>query len=169
MLEYQLNVASAKKVDIEVIPSIVLQPVLKRNYFQLIEILKRNQPLTRQLISFYYQTLVVNANFIKNAKCGCSFTIPWMTQHQKNTGNHLILTSEEQYQLYLWVTVNNRKMSPNPSNFEFLIFSLGNYLTQLRTAQRYLNQKLDACCFYNLGLNVKNNQELQNYLRKWIY
>ena len=169
MSQIQLNLYSIKKLDKEVIPLICLQPVLNRNYFALINVLKHNQPLTRQLISFYYQVLTVNANFIKNNKEGCSYTIPWMTETQESIDKPVTLSSLEQYQLYVWITQNRRQNVPNQSNFAFLIDSLGNYLTQLRTAQRYLNQKLDACCFYNLGINVTNNQQLKNYLRKWIY
>ncbi len=169
MSGFELNANLARKIDIEVIPSIVFKPVTKRNYFALVNVLKRHQPLTRQLISFYYQTLKVNANLLNNNKSSCSFTIPWMTKTQELSGKPVILTPDEQYQLYMWITVNNNSNSQSFSNMQFLIFSLGNYLTQLRTAQRTLNQKQDACCYYNLGINVKNNQQLQNFLRQWIY
>lgn len=169
MSGFQLNATVAKKVDLAVIPVIVLKPVLNRNYFNLISILKRNQLLTRQLTSFYYETLKVNANLLNNNKTSCCVTVPWKTVTEETTGKPLILTPEEQYQLYMWITVNNTQNEKTQSNFQFLIFSLGNYLTQLRTAQRTLNQKQDACCYYSLGINVTNNQQLKDYLRKWIY
>lgn len=169
MVVYELDANLAKKIDLEVIPSIVLKPVLNRNYFALINILKRNQLLCRQLISFYYQTLKVNQNFIGQSKEGCPFTIPWKTKYEEDNGKPLIISFQNQYQLWQWVTINNSQNMQTQSNFQFLIFSLGNYLTQLRTAQRTLNQKQDACCYYNLGINIKNNEELRNYLKKWIY
>jgi hypothetical protein len=169
MVLYELDASLAKKIDLEVIPAIVLQPVLNRNYFALINILKRNQLLCRQLISFYYQTLKVTQNFIGQSKTGCAFTIPWKTKYEEENNKPLILSFEYQYQLWQWVTINNTQNAKTQSDFQFLIFSLGNYLTQLRTAQRTLNQKQDACCYYYLGINIKNNEQLRNYLRKWIY
>jgi hypothetical protein len=166
---YPISLTKVKQIDTEIIPSIVLKAVTQRNYFSLINILKRNQGICRQLISFYYETLQVNANFMKNNKSSCCFTIPWITETQQTTGKHIILTPDEMYQLYAWVTMNNRSNVKVQSNFEFLIFSLGNYLTQLRTAQRTINQKQDACCYYSLGINVKNNEQLKQFLRQWIY
>lgn len=169
MVVYELNASLAKKIDLKVIPVIVLNQVLKRNYYGLINVLKRNQQLCRHLISFYYQTLKVNQNFIGQSKEGCSFTIPWKTKYEEDNGKKLILSFEYQYQLWQWVTINNTQNAQTQSNFQFLIFSLGNYLTQLKTAIRAVNQKQDVCCYWNLGVNIKNNEDMKNYLRKWIY
>jgi hypothetical protein len=161
---YPISLSLVKKIDTEIIPSVFYQAVIKRNYYSLVNIIKRNPLLTNQVISFYYTTLQTNANFLKNNKSSCQFKIPWQT----NTENPIVLTPDEQYQLYAFITLNNRNGVKNQSNFEFLIFSIGNYMTQLKTAQRAVNQKQDICCYYYLGVNIKTNEQLKNFLKLWI-
>ncbi len=168
MSGFQLNAQIARKVDLAVIPALFIGPVLKRNYFALVELFKTNLYLTNQVIFFYYQTLQTNARFLNNNKSSSSVRVPWDSVHQESTGKPLILTSEQQYQLYMWVVVNNTQNMNTQSNFQFLIFSIGKYMTQLRTAQRTINQKENACCYFNLGNNVKNNQQMKNFLKKWV-
>jgi hypothetical protein len=169
MSGYQLNASIARKVDFEVIPISVLQPVLRRNYFALINILKKNSYLANQIIFFYYQTLVGNASFLNNNKSSAPVRVPWDSVYQNRTGKPLILSAMDQYQLYMWVTINNTQNMNTQSNFQFLLFSLGNYMTQLNSAQRTLNQKLNASFYYSLGTNIKTNQQLKNFIKKqWI-
>ena len=153
-----------EELDKKSVPDVYFEAVLDRNYKKMEYLFKRTQPLTRKLIAFYYNQLRVTSNFHAQNKNSSPITLPWTSAYKGSTGNNLTLTSLQQRLLYNRIT-NLR----NGSDMGFVIFSLGNYLTQLRTAQRYLNQKLDASGFYYLGINITNNQQLQNYLRKWIY
>ncbi len=164
MSENPISINNIRYLDSITIPLILKDAVKNRNYNQLIEIYKRNQLLTRKIISFYYQQLAVSANFRSNNKSGISYTVPWYTVYEKEKNNKLILCFDQQVNLYKWITINR-----NNSDLGFMIFSLGNYLTQLRTAKRILNQKQNACCFYKLGIDIKNNQELDLFIRKFIY
>ena len=155
---------SIEELDRKCIPDVYYEAVLERNYKKMEYLFKRSQPLTRKLIAFYYNQLKVTSTLHAQNKSSSSYTIPWMSAYRGSTGKELTLSSYQQRLLYNRIT-NLR----NGSDMGFVIFSLGNYLTQLRTAQRYINQKLDASGFYYLGMNIKNNQQLQNYLRKWIY
>ncbi len=168
MSGFQLNAKVAKKVDLEVIPISLLKPVVNRNYFALINLLKKNTYLANQISFFYYQQLVGNASLLNNNKQSANVRVPWDSMYQDMTGKVLILSPYDQYQLYMWVTVNNTQNMATQSNFQFLLFSLGNYLTQLNTAQRTLNQKLNAQYYFPLGVNVKNNQQMKKFLTEWI-
>lgn len=169
MSSFQLNRNLAKRIDYEVIPISVIRPVLNRNYFALIDILKNNPFLSNQIISFYYQTLRSNANFLNNNKSSSNVRVPWESVYQNKNQKPLFLSPSDQYQLYMWVTVNNTQNMATQSNFQYLIFSLGNYMTQLNTAQRTLNQKQYAGYYYNLGVNVKSNKQLKQFIQNnWI-
>lgn len=168
MSGFQLNAKVARKVDLEVIPISLLKPVLNRNYFALINLLKKNTYLANQISFFYYQTLVGNASLLNNNKESANVRVPWDSMYQDMTGKVLILSPYDQYQLYMWVTVNNTQNMATQSNFQFLLFSLGNYLTQLNTAQRTINQKLNAQHYFPLGVNVKTNQQMKRFLANWV-
>ncbi len=155
---------SIQELDKKCVPDVYYEAVYERNYKKMENLFKRTQPLTRKLIAFYYNQLRVTSNLHAQNKDSSAYTLPWMSAYKGSTGVNVTLTPLQQRLLYNRIT-NIR----NSSDMGFVIFSLGNYLTQLRTAQRYLNQKLDASGFYYLGINIKNNQQLQNYLRKWIY
>lgn len=155
---------SIQELDRKTVPDVYYEAVLERNYKKMEYLFKRTQPLTRKLIAFYYNQLKVTSTFHAQNKASSSYTIPWMSAYRGSTGKELTLSTYQQRLLYNRIT-NLR----NGSDIGFVIFSLGNYLTQLRTAQRYINQKLDASGYYYLGINIQNNQQLQNYLRKWIY
>ncbi len=155
---------SIQELDKKCVPEVYYEAVYERNYKKMENLFKRTQPLTRKLIAFYYNQLRVTSNFHAQNKNSSAYTLPWMSAYKGSSGNNLTLSPLQQRLLYNRIT-NIR----NGSDMGFVIFSLGNYLTQLRTAQRYLNQKLDASGFYYLGINITNNQQLQNYLRRWIY
>ena len=168
MSGFQLNATVAKRVDLDIIPISLLKPVLNRNYFALINLLKKNTYLANQISFFYYQQLVGNASLLNNNKESANVRVPWDSMYQDMTGKVLILSPYDQYQLYMWVTVNNTQNMATQSNFQFLLFSLGNYLTQLNTAQRTINQKLNAQHYYPLGVNVKTNQQMKRFLSNWV-
>jgi hypothetical protein len=168
MSGFQLNAKVAKRVDLDIIPISLLKPVLNRNYFKLIDLLKRNTYLANQISFFYYQQLVGNASLLNNNKESANVRVPWDSMYQDMTGKVLILSPYDQYQLYMWVTVNNTQNMATQSNFQFLLFSLGNYMTQLNTAQRTLNQKLNAQYYFPLGVNVKNNNQMKKFLANWV-
>lgn len=168
MSGFQLNAKVAKRVDLDVIPISLLKPVINRNYFALINLLKKNTYLANQISFFYYQQLVGNASLLNNNKESANIRVPWDSMYQDMTGKVLILSPYDQYQLYMWVTVNNTQNMATQSNFQFLLFSLGNYLTQLNTAQRTINQKQDAQHYYPLGVNVKTNNQMKRFLTNWV-
>lgn len=107
-------------LDIDLLPHLLLEPVLHKKKNKIIQILKNNQKLLNQLTEFYNITLMSAHNTEFQSKNGRGYRVPWVTSYQiKEDTSHLLLSFQQQYQ-FLRYLLNNT----NPhgkSHFMYLI------------------------------------------------
>lgn len=142
-----------------IIPKVFYKAVKERNVNQVILVIKYNIPLALTIVSFFDVSLKGSFFYKLNSKFNTPVRIQWQTYSNKP----IIINFNEQYELYKYI-VN----AQNKSNMGFLINTINGYLTQLRTAITYINNKMPANYFFKLGLNVHNNIEMKEWVAKFI-
>ncbi len=158
-----------EETDKNIIPEYVYQEVINRDYNGLIYKLKRRIPLIKKLTNFYYEIMLVNYQNYSKIKAGSCDRTPWIAHKQIESGKPYIIPYNQQVRLVQYVYQQERNGLQTKSNFGFLMFSLGKYLQALQRAWNTYNQKsVDLQCFFYLGIDVKNNQELYQWLLKFV-
>lgn len=143
-----------------IIPSIFYNAVIKKNKQELINIIKYYPKLSISVIIFYNNILQFSFYTKKAAKYGIPYKIKWKT----NSVQPVIMNFNDQSQLYKYMTT----APPLYTNIGFLVNTINAYLVQLRTAITYINNKIPACGYYPLGVNVKNNAEMKAFISQFI-
>ena len=86
--------------------------------------------------------------------------IPEPTKITIQVPNSIIMNFNDQVQLYKYITIQ----AWNNTNFGFLVNTINHYLTNLRTALTFINNKYPANSYYKYGINVSNNPEMKRYI-----
>ena len=151
--------SSAMNNDVMIIPKVFYNAVVNRNKKQIYTVIKNNIKLSLQII------ILVN-NTLKNAffyKLNSKFYTPIKTKWINIDNKKLSLNFNEEYELYKYMY-----RAQNKSNLYFLFNTINQYLTELRRAITFINNKMPANYYYNLGINVNNNIQMKQWISKFI-
>jgi hypothetical protein len=112
----------SKIIDNDIIPLSIYSLVIERNRDQLSKELLLNQQLSKKIIFFYYTILQTAYRMEFTNKSGISYRIPWFTYYQKeNEINEMILTFEQQWNLFKYINMNQTRAGITISNFAYLL------------------------------------------------
>jgi hypothetical protein len=147
--------------DTLIIPKIFYNAVITRNTPELINLIKYNPKLSIAVAAFKNLTLMNAFYFKKAAKFGAPVRIKWSTETQNH---NIIINFNEQSQLYQYITA----APPKFTNFGYLVNVINDYLVQLRYVMGYINNKVPANKYYDLGVNVSNNHDMKVFISQFI-
>jgi hypothetical protein len=127
-----------KQIDIDILPIFLYENVMQRNTNQIIQKLKKNTTLLKQLTEFY-NVVLMNAYKTKfQAKQGRGYRVPWITKYQiTNQKNEMLLSFTQQYEFLQYLLKNNH------SHFLFLtnIIQYNFVLPSCKVQKNYYIQK----------------------------
>ncbi len=105
-----------KQIDIDILPVSLYENIMQRNTNQIIQKLKKNTTLLKQLTEFY-NVVLMNAYKTKfQAKQGRGYRVPWITRFQiTNQKNEMLLSFTQQYEFLQYL------LKDNTSHFSFLV------------------------------------------------
>ncbi len=152
---------TAKYFDSNIIPAVFYDAVMNRNKNQVITVIKNNPVLTKEIIRFYQHTLANAFNFKKNAKFGAPAKVRWQLKDNKN----LLLNFNDQVNYYVYIV----KRPGNMTNYGYLLNIIKHYLSDLSYGLYLIkNKHCGSKYYYNLGINVTNDNEFRIFIRKFI-
>src|SRR6056300_353562 len=152
---------TAKYFDDNIIPSVFYQAVINRNKKELYNLIKQYPKLSKLVISFYQYTLANSFYFKKSAKFGAPARVMW----KLNNNLQLILNFNDQVNYYMYIVKRNW----NLTNYGFLFQTIRQYLSDLSYGLYLIQNKSCASkYYYNLGINVTNDQEFRVFIRQFV-
>ncbi len=149
------------KLDTLIIPSIFAEAVFSHQPKKLFRLFATHKELTKKIVGFYYNNLFYTYYYKKNSLTPSPRPIPWACN---DTGLKFLFPSEMS-QLYQWMTQVGRKYS----YYAYMLFQVNQFFIQLRAALQLINQKLPANFYYNLGENIKTNEQMKVFIMEYLY
>jgi len=149
-----------KFFDTIIIPSIFYNAVIARNVNAVNNIIKHNPVLSIKISNFYINTLENSFYTKKDARYGAPVRISWKVESKKP----IILNFNDQVNLYQYIAQSQWSFT----NFGFLVNTINNYLVNLRTAMKLINNNYPANNFYKYGINITNNAQMKTFISYFI-
>ena len=147
--------------DANIIPLVFYQSVIERNRKELVNNIKYNPQLTKEVLKFFQYNLASSFNFKKNAKFGAPVKIKWQLIDYKE----IIMNFNDQVEYYKYIVARQS----NQTNFGFLLQTIRNYLSELSYGLYLIqNKNCGAKYYYRLGINVKNDEEFRRFIALFI-
>jgi hypothetical protein len=147
--------------DANIIPSLFYQAVVNRNKNELINVIKYNPLLTKEVIKFFQYNLASSFYFKKSGKFGAPVRIKWKLVDYKE----IIMNFNDQVEFYEYVVAR----PTNSTNFGYLMSIIKNYLSDLSYGLYLIqNKNCGAKYYYKLGVNINNDIEFRRFIAQFI-
>ena len=147
--------------DANIIPLVFYQAVIDRSKEELVNNIKYNPLLTKEVLKFFNYCLANSFNFKKNAKFGAPTRIKWKLIDYKE----IVMNFNDQVEYYKYIVGRPFQTT----NFGFLLHTIRNYLSNLSYGLYLIqNKNCGAKFYYRLGINVTNDEEFRIFIRRFI-
>ena len=170
-----------KELDKLIIPNEIYNETINYDTEYIIKYFLDNPKLMFNFISFS-RSLNNSYNLLCNRKCGCNYTIPWITKYAEtnNISNKIILLYgqqivEHRYMILYWYPRNkDNKQGKSQSYMRYLCSIASQIITDLKKFNYNLENSLtfNLNCkniYFNIYYNYfKNCENLNIYIKKYL-
>lgn len=155
------------ELDKLLLPAVLYNAVLNRRKVFITKYLEKHPKLALKILQFN-QTLKMANSYNAQNKCGCPYTIPWFTQYQKTNNKKLVISFNQQVDMYRYM-IRYWYPSTSISNMRYLSNIALQLLLNISMAWYYISNNLQPCIQNSLKVyKINNVYQFMNLVRNFI-